>query len=231
MQRTGSSLICRALRDTKLAGLPLEYMHPRLISAFAERLGNKTLHMRELLVFLERHRSTANGMFGIKVHLNHLKRAAGSDEAVNRFLGHFEAAILVHRRDKLMQAVSYERAIQTQVWEAEKPDEVARARQSSVSYNGEAIAKHLAIFIENEREWRSRLEHSRARVYAVAYEDLVADFPAQMHAIAEFLGDPALAGVAFDNPPHHQLRDEVSDEWAARFLVEIRGATPTAHST
>lgn len=223
LQRTGSSLLCRALTDTGLAGQPLEFLHPRMVKALLERFGRETTTVPEMMQFLERHRCTANGVFGVKVHFDQMERIDKNEGAAQRYLGRFDVAILVYRRDKLFQAISYERAIQSLYWEADKTDVLERARAWPVTYKPLAIAKHLVTFIQQEARWHSLLKQCGIPVLLVAYEDLVGDFPGRMQAIAGFIGDPDLAKVQFADPPHQKLSDAINEEWAARFLADIRG--------
>src|SRR5262245_41874422 len=94
-QRTGSTLVCRALRDTELAGQPLEFFHPRLVRAFLARFGRKGISKDEFLRFLESHRATPNGVFGMKMHHDQLARLCRQKEAREAFLNRFDRVILV----------------------------------------------------------------------------------------------------------------------------------------
>src|SRR5262249_5123807 len=142
----------------------------------------------EFLRFLESHRATPNGVFGMKMHHDQLARLCRQKEAREAFLNRFDRVILVSRRNKLAQAISYARAMQTQHWEAERSDVAERARRSEVQYDFVAISRLLGRIVAEDQTWRDLLAACRFAYRALDYEELIDDFPGTMAAVARFLG-------------------------------------------
>ncbi|MEX0807854.1 MAG: Stf0 family sulfotransferase, partial [Dongiaceae bacterium] len=116
--RCGGSMLAEALRLTGQAGVPLEYLNRRLIDAYAARTGftEETLPLDNYISFLLRRRTTSNGVFVLKALVSQLVPFYRRGPAAVRFLRGFERIVLIHRRDKLAQAISYYRAIETDAW-------------------------------------------------------------------------------------------------------------------
>src|SRR5690348_4843448 len=129
-QRSGSTLLCKALSATGVAGRPEEYFEaleatglpaqPRdYLPELGDELGLPPLRhgdplppFAERLAAAERAGTTPNGVFGAKVMWSYgapVLAALGDSDA------HW---VLVRRRDKLRQAISLWRAIQTRQWNA-----------------------------------------------------------------------------------------------------------------
>ena len=222
-QRTGSSLVCRALRDTEKAGQPMEFFHPRLIKAFLARFGRDQIATEAYVDFIESHRSTGNGVFGLKVHLDQLIGVMKDITKRKIFLSRFDRVILISRRNKLAQAISYARARQTQHWEADRPELADRARRSSSQYDFSLIAKLLGLLVGDDQKWRNIISGCHVPCHVLTYEELVDDFPRTMADIARFLAIEGLDGSAFLTPPLLKMGDEINVDWERRFVAEVQG--------
>src|SRR3954470_3229203 len=162
--RSGSTLLCRALGQTGVAGRPEEYFEarrdtgrppaPRDYFIGAEGIDLDALLGRDhslppapdhsslagvgdyadhVAAALERG-TTANGVFGAKVmwgHLSDFSALAGGapPELFNRLFGR-PRYVWVSRRDRVRQAVSLWKAIQTQAWAADDGDAGPEPRYS-----------------------------------------------------------------------------------------------------
>ncbi|WP_333587709.1 Stf0 family sulfotransferase, partial [Phenylobacterium sp.] len=131
--RSGSTLLCRLLAETGVAGKPASYFHEPSLAEWTRRLGveaDPTASEREVVeacvqAALARGRSD-NGIFGLRLQrpsfdfffsqlaLVHRERA--SERA--RFEGVFGRTLFIHlsRADKVDQAVSCLKAEQTGLW-------------------------------------------------------------------------------------------------------------------
>src|SRR4051812_40994185 len=162
--RSGSTLLCRALAQTGVAGIPEEYFEarsdtgrpapPRDYFTGAEGIDLDALlgteqplpaapayssldgvddYADHVAAALERG-TTANGVFGAKVmwgHLSDFSALAGGapPELFNRLFGR-PRYVWVSRRDRVRQAVSLWKAIQTQAWAADSEGAARAARWS-----------------------------------------------------------------------------------------------------
>ena len=208
LPRTGSTLLCRGLWDTGLCGAPKEYLNPMQLRDWGLRAGRRRyrLLVGPLQVLargdVERHlaevraRRSSNGWFGLKIHRHHHERFRGALQ-VDRW-------ILITRRDRLAQAVSWARAIQTGRWadwqKGLLPPVYSRSR----------IQRCLEQIHRDEAAWRQEL----GEVHEVVYEELVADFPG---VLAATLGHLGLEATALPAPGMTRQADEVSAAWVERF--------------
>ncbi len=130
MPRTGGHLLCEALESTGIAGNPTEYFEPDYETYWCDRLGvsGHADYFEKVLAF----GSTPNGVFGSKViwpQLEPLKAKLGlihgsgiSDlDLLQRTFPDLRF-IWLKRRDKVRQAISYYKAVKTDIWHSVKPD-------------------------------------------------------------------------------------------------------------
>lgn len=174
---------------------------------------------------------TPNGVWGGKLMRGHvadlLARARGLDEldahaglaSVLRVLLGDVRFVFVTRADKVSQAVSLWRAVQTQRWRA---DAGAPPTPHRAVYCFAAI-DHLVGRLEAEeaawRAWFDAMPAGPGRPLELAYEAIEADPHA---AVEQVLGFCGFAGVPIGEPPLRHQRDAQSRAWVARYLVEKR---------
>ena len=112
--RSGSTLLAHALRGTGLCGVPHEYLNFVHMDDFRHRLG--PLPVTSLLAWLKRHRTTPNGVFGIKASVLHLQEELLVHNISPRAVFGAVRCVWIERADKVRQAVSFARANQTDQW-------------------------------------------------------------------------------------------------------------------
>jgi trehalose 2-sulfotransferase len=173
--------------------------------------------------------STPNGVWGGKLMWGHvedllargrrLDGLAGADLAgvLGALLGDARC-VFVTRADKVAQAVSLWRAIQTQRWRAE---DAGPAPREQASYSFAAIDHLVAQLQRDEFAWRRWLRARRPRPLHVPYERLSADPRATVADVLRFLGLPADDVPA---PALRHQRDARSRAWAQRYRLERRVA-------
>lgn len=135
-QRSGTTMLCRALADIGTAGRPEEYF--LAVDEVAQPgwrcwehgpygIANGARSREEYLEIVYRLGSTPNGVFGAKLMWNNLQWAVSNFKVIPRFSGLdraelFHAAfpglrvVNVTRRDRVRQAVSWSRMAQDGVW-------------------------------------------------------------------------------------------------------------------
>ncbi|MGA8334630.1 MAG: Stf0 family sulfotransferase [Solirubrobacteraceae bacterium] len=166
--------------------------------------------------------TSENGVFGAKLmwnqlpdleqHATAMPEFAGLDgsELLDRLLGQ-PGYVWLRRRDKVRQAISLWRALQTRTWRAGHP--AAERERPTLAYSFWGI-EHLRRRLSADDEgWRRFFLHSLIDPLELVYEDDVSPDPAG--AVARVL---ALVGVALpsDWTPAAgmaQQSDEVNDEW------------------
>jgi trehalose 2-sulfotransferase len=170
--------------------------------------------------------TTANGVFAAKLMWNQLpdleQHAAAlpefaglaGSELLDRLLGR-PSYVWMRRRDKVRQAISLWRALQTRTWRLERAAGHGGAPRPAYSFEGiEHLRRRLSA---DDEAWGRYFLHSLLAPLELVYEDDVAPDPAG--AVARVLAhigvDPpggwsADAGMA-------QQSDELNDEWYAAY--------------
>jgi len=209
-QRTGSTLLTEALVETGRAGVPTEYFNPDMGKAIWERIaGDRPWVIPPYIEFLEKHRTTANGVFGFKTHLSQFDWAIKDPKRQQRFLENYDRAILSYRRDKLAQAVSFRRAMAGGPWFVSRERERRPTKPEELELDVEQTIAAAVAFIRQEDRQRDMIARAGLPLLELPYERLDSDFTGAMRDVLAFLElDPALAdGMA---PPLQKLRDEAS---------------------
>lgn len=193
--RTGSTMLSDGLQQTGLAGVPLEYLNERALVALGDPLTFPRLF--EYLDEVSARRTSANGVFGLKMHYHQFANLFLTKQGVNgpgrRFLGLFSDFILVSRRDRVSQAISYVIALDKEKWNTR---DQAEARSSGLEIDDDTVIRivnEMSFLLRETRAWRRLVAAQGLRAMEVTYEDMVADFPAVFAGVLAFLGLPPVA--------------------------------------
>jgi LPS sulfotransferase NodH len=175
--RTGSTLLGQMLRDTNCAGDPLEYFNPLYLKALANRLGDIN-NFFQLLAFLEKHRTSSNGIFGLQIHWSHLNNIFRYDKnLINTFIDSFDKIIFLRRKDKIAQAVSLYRASKSKLWSSIDEDlnsiKTVCYYKNDEEFNPVLLTKILYSLIIQDKSWLNYLEEKNKKYLTVYYEDLI----------------------------------------------------------
>jgi LPS sulfotransferase NodH len=173
---------------------------------------------------------TDNGVWGGKLMWNHtddlLPRAreldavpddADLDATLTALLGPELKLVYVTRPDKVAQAVSLWKAVQTQTWRAGRGTPAAQAR-----YAFAGIDHLVAQLEEQDAAWRDWLAATGRGVHAVSFDALAADPAGVIGGVLTHLGLPADDVPA---PATERQGDARSAEWADRYRREKAAAT------
>ena len=233
--RSGSTLLCKLLAATSIAGNPDSYFHRSSISDWLADLGltpKPSAPERELLEAIFRAaiaRGTLDtGIFGLRLQRHSFdffteKLAVLHPELSNdieRFHAAFGRTLFVHltRRDKVAQAVSYVKAQQTGLWHA-APDGTELERLSpprEAAYDASEIRSRLEEMIAYDHSWEHWFAALEIDPLRITYEELSEDPLETLRVVLDHLGleregaDGVEPGVA-------KLADDISQDWAARF--------------
>ena len=208
VQRTGSSLLARGLWESGVAGAPNEYFNPlqrRLFDPRWGRLSNKAFVQR-----LRRHRTSDNGLFGIKIHFSHMRRL-GID--LGGLLGPARY-IATTRVDEVAQAASLEIARQTGMWTSEFP-----GNGRDPVYRSAAIKRRLAEIRRSEIGWERFFARNGIEPLRLTYEAIAENYEQSQRTALEFLGVDG-ADVPVGPPSLRPVANETASEWYERFRGE-----------
>ncbi len=125
------------------------------------------------------------------------------------------------RQDKVAQAVSLWRAIQSWSWSSNQNAGANTADNLHYSYNA---IRHLRSDIEqHDREWSEYFELCGVTPHVVVYEQLRTSLPETVTGMLDFLGISTARGVAIPQLKRRTQSDDLSNQWAERFRQESGG--------
>jgi LPS sulfotransferase NodH len=182
--------------------------------------------------------TTGNGVFGAKLMSAYveglvagLREALGdaapptAPEVLAAVFPRLRYVFLV-RQDKVRQAVSLWRAIQTWQWR-EDPGDLDRAERP-LRYSFEAL-DHLRARLQGEEDWwRRYFADAGLEPLTVVYEDLADGHDDVVRAILRYLEIPFDGGWSLPSPTMRRQSDTLSRDWAERYAAEAGTAAEAA---
>jgi LPS sulfotransferase NodH len=228
-QRTGSTLLYKAIESTGIAGTPREWFNcpPDLLGTY-----HKSTHT-EVQDYLWTLGSTPNGVFGIshsfyEPHFTQLAETLRQFPAcpptvtqrteVWKQIFPNHRHIFMTRRNKIRLAVSWWRAIQSGEWHLpvggpRKPVDLSNA------YSFDAINHLYNECSMREAGIQEFFAEGKITPLNIFYEDFVQEYEGTVRRILDYLElDSQSMTVA--PPALIQLADAVSEEWVQRFREE-----------
>ncbi len=236
--RSGSTLLCKLLAATGVAGNPGSYFHRPSLEDWAGRLAiapNAAASEPERLAAIFA-AAIAKGrgqtaMFGLRLqrhsfdYLRAKMALLHGDEPTDLALFQriFGPTLFIHltRADKIEQAVSYLKAEQTGLWHVDADgaelERVAPHREPH--YDGETIKARVATMQAYDDRWNAWFEHQGIEPVRLTYDALSGDPIGTLRQILDCLGldRTAADGVA---PGVGRMADATSQAWIARFRRE-----------
>jgi trehalose 2-sulfotransferase len=227
-QRTGSTLLCKTLEKTQIAGIPQEWLH-----AWWDRQHGKD--PAELQKCLWKNGSTSNGVFGQKhswsePHFTHLietfRRFPTCPANETNRARIWEHALPNHkhvfmtRRNKVRLAVSWWKAIKTQEWHR-LAGESSRSVVLSDTYSFDAIHHLFCECAMREAGIQEFFSEGNIVPLTLVYEDFISEYETTVKKVLEFL-ELETANLQIASPSLARTADAVSEEWAGRFRAELQ---------
>lgn len=236
--RSGSTLLCKLLSATGIAGNPGSYFHHPSVSAWLDYFGlppdsgapEEKLLAAVFKAAIEKG-SGGTGLFGLRMQRASFDVFAGklavlypglpSDTA--RLRAAFGRVLFIHlsRDDKLAQAVSYVKAAQTGLWHI-APDGRELERLSPAQepvYDAAAIAAEYEKMTGFDRDWAAWFAAEGIVPLRLSYSQLSAHPQETLGRVLAALGlDPGAAARV--QPGVAKLADATNSEWVARFRAE-----------
>lgn len=235
-QRTGSTLLAKALETTGLAGRPNEWLSEHMFSSHYGQPSPAALqqHLWQL-------GSSPNGVFGVKhgyyePYFSRLLEtlrsfptcdspalaASGPRAALWECAFPNHRHIFMTRRNKVRLAVSWWKAIQSAEWHR-TVGQAAAAQPANLrdAYHFDALRQLYNESIMREAGTQEFFSEAGIVPLTVVYEDFILDYTATIRRVLDFLGlDSTVAPI--EAPFFAQLADEVSEEWTQRFRRELQ---------
>lgn len=225
--RCGSTFLCTELWRTGLLGAPWEYFNTRKAStaisiqeATMKRLQAST--PQEYLTKLIACRTSKNGVFGVKAHFQDFEGAQKKNPGLLDTLAPV-TYIFIDRRDKLAQAVSTARAMQTNSWISLAKPDMAKLR-----YDRDLISQCLGRNELQRLSWQQWFDLHDINPFVVFYEELMAHPAGVVRSIVEYLDVQDDEPNVIRLPSIEKQGDDTNTEWVARFEQELRSGAVTS---
>jgi trehalose 2-sulfotransferase len=183
--------------------------------------------------------TSANGVFGTKLMWNYFPDFISKLRDIPRCHDLCSAPallaavfpnphyIFVIRRDKLGQAVSLWKGLQTWVWRAEDAPAVDGEKQTTgeLAFHFGAI-NHLVRHLEqNEQAWQSFFADHHIQPFTIVFEDFITAQEETTREVLRFLGVSVPPGSIFVPPRMHRQADKVSAAWIQQYHAIKAGST------
>jgi len=226
-QRSGSFLLCEALKNTGLAGVPEEYFlngEGWEDGEWARRHG-VTSRPAFLRLVLEKG-TTPNGVFGTKIMWNYFHKMLESLRELPEYEGmdapELMATLFSHphyiwmlRRDKVRQAVSWAKAGQTDMYAWHKGEKLKPKQEPAFDFT--LIDNLHKLILEGEAGWRNFFEACGVRPVQIVYEELVEAYEKTAIGILEYLNVTLPENLVFGERQLQKQADAVNEEWVERY--------------
>jgi LPS sulfotransferase NodH len=214
--RAGSTMLATTLWEKGTFGAPWDYFNfeSREMDIMMARIGAKSLD--EYVAKLFQLRVSPNGVFGTKTHFHHFESVLQQSKELRRRLAGARY-IYVNRRDKIAEAISMAKALQTNSWTS-----FASARRVPLFYSHEFISDCLREVMRQTEDWWRWFGSCAIEPYVVEYEEFIADVPAGVDGIARWLNIDVRSGAEVVLPKVERQSDGVNREWQERFLAETK---------
>ena len=229
-QRTGSTLLCKALESTGIAGKPREWLTLHDHSTLLDRYKlNSYAELRQQLWELG---TTPNGVFGIKLSVYEPFFSQMIDGF--RILGNNLLSdrtkiwdntfpncqhIFMTRRNKVRLAVSWWTAIQSHEWHRQRGIKPTSADLRE-KYSYDAINHLLAECCLREAAIQEFFSEGKIVPLTIVYEDFILSYAETIAEILDYLGLTHDKNVPVAPPYFERLADDRSEEWVQRFRRE-----------
>ncbi|SEL20183.1 LPS sulfotransferase NodH [Roseovarius nanhaiticus] len=236
--RSGSTLLCRLLAATKIAGNPDSHFHSPSLDDWLDDYGLKRADyadtedcLRALINSAIARGKGGTDIFGLRLQrpsfdyvMQQLGRLLpGQMRDARRIEQAFGATLYIHltRSDRLGQAISYVRAEQTGLWHrnADGTELERLAPAQDARYDAAAIRGQMAALTALDAAWERWFEREGIRPLRLTY-DALSEQPQRILAevLAALYLDPGHARSV--EPPTAKLADDVSRAWRDRFESE-----------
>jgi LPS sulfotransferase NodH len=224
------------LQHTGIAGSPTEYLSGGYEQYWRPRWGVKTYS--DFLRRVTKIGTTPNGVFGVKVHpvqfAHFATRASGKIKTTPRerrelFEQSFPSAryVWLRRGDKLLQGISYARALQSRVWwDSEKaPAPYDAPRPNAVRFDRALLERCVTQMHLEEHTWRDYFDVNGIEPLQVVYEQLIEDPLAAVRDVLAYLDLELPEGFSLPPTRYKRQADTTTETWRQE-LVEAFVAEP-----
>jgi trehalose 2-sulfotransferase len=212
--RCGSSYLCWLLWKTGLLGAPSEVLNatselPQFINRF------KTSAPSDYISKILERRVSKNGVFGVKAHFHHFEAYQKQYPALLKRIAPV-TYIHINRPDKVAQAVSMVKALQSNRWHSR----MEGGPKPTLHYDREMIANCIVDIEEQDLAWRRWFKAHKVSPFELTYNELTKDAAGVVRRIVELLGVDNDEAEEVFVPSVEKQGDETNNEWIERYERE-----------
>ena len=234
--RSGSTLLGEAMYFAGGLGCPLEYFHAGFRPSFARRWDAPDY--ARLSAAVNRHRTTPDGTLGVKLFWRDIEEVArDADPELERFANvppsdvpaDYYAALADHvarlfpnpqfvhlwREDRLRQAISAVRAVETGRWRS-IPGAAQDDPPAAAPFDAERIERIMGYSDYCHGHFRNLFAAMGATPHSLSYEALTGDYVTSVRAVLRHLGSDAEPRA----PRMRRQADSASEAMVLRYLRE-----------
>ncbi|MGB8842753.1 MAG: Stf0 family sulfotransferase [Aliidongia sp.] len=237
--RSGSHLLAGGLSSTAACGFPVERF-PRVLSgakptatqldSWVTRAPDEvsydheldTAYIKEILEL----GTTKNGVFGVTIHWFQLQDAI---HRIGAYVGNKELSpsamlsealpnlsfIWLTRRDKVAQAVSWYKAIESGNY-VKRRDYHETSATAEIPFDFKRISAYLSALKSSDNGWKYFFKQADVRPLLIEYEVLVNNYRDTINTVLNFLQIDT-KNLIIDEPKYQKLADDQSREWIEKF--------------
>ena len=230
-QRSGSSLLCEALRATGVAGRPGEYFTSPHAQGYSRRwnipLCDGTDHLGENYFQRIYDTATPNGMFGVKLLwqefsycIEQIRKLEGNEhlsipELLSKAFPHHQS-IWITRDDKVRQAISWWRAAKTSIWR--KPKGVpGRESNQHLDFDFHQVDISYQKLVKSEAQMQTYFYIFGIEPLHVVYEDFIDAYEETTLKILDYLHLSPPKNLTLGEPKLQKQADEQTEKWVQQY--------------
>jgi LPS sulfotransferase NodH len=214
--RTGSWLLCHALEQTGVAGIPAEYFWRGDMPFWRKRWGlDDDVSFLDYVHAFRTKTATPNAVIGTKMMWGYFGDFL--EEAPIEALGDDIGYLWLRRRDKVRQGISWWRATVTGAWARNAGTQQPEPVPDEIDHV--AVRNLVEVSHVHEQRWAEHFALHGIEPWVVDYEDLVQDLDGHTRAALAHLGlapPPAWKG---STPRLERQADEHTERWIAQYLA------------
>jgi LPS sulfotransferase NodH len=134
--------------------------------------------------------------------------------------------VWLRRLDKVRQAVSLWRAVQTWSWRQDSTRGCEQAGTAGLRYSFDAIDHLRRRLIASDRAWEIYFDGTQLAPLTLTYEDFVERMHETVERLLDHVGVTSRPGDGYCVPRTARQSDEVTEQWVAEFRAEFDGRVP-----
>lgn len=227
--RSGSNLLADGLVQVRRAGRLGQYFLPQNEARTArDHSIDPNADFASYVRGVVAQTATANGVFGFKImgwylekFLARVRQSGAFGDSSTPELAMLRRAfpklefVQIMRGNKVRQAISKARALQTGLWKIQD----GKRSLSEARFDPQLIRRCVNDIGREEKMWADFFERAGLEPFQVEYEELCRDYEATVRGVLDFLNITLPRRIKISSPVTISQTDATSREWEQRFLA------------